>query len=210
MSAAHGGQIVTSSAFRQLLPSVGFRDLGRHRLKDLASAERLVQLDDGDFPRLRTLNAVHHNLPVERTSLVGRAEEIERLIGLVEAYRLVSVIGIGGTGKTRLATAAAAEIAETAARVVAPQSVSRSRPTITRIAIAPMMIARVGEPATAEVCSACSHCWLAGEPTFGRCFGFPAPLRRRLPLLPMARDATGQAALEFWRLVEDSGAGSPV
>ncbi len=112
MSVAHGGQIVTSSAFRHLLSSVDLRDLGRHRLKDLASAEQLWQLGDGDFPGLRTLDAVHHNLPVERTSLIGRAREIERVTELVGAHRLVTVIGIGGTGKTRVATAVAAEIAD--------------------------------------------------------------------------------------------------
>lgn len=112
MSAAHGGQIVTSSAFRQLVPNVDLRDLGRHRLKDLASADQLWQFGDGHFPTLRTLDAIRHNLPVERTPLVGRAEEIERVTELVDEHRLVTVVGIGGTGKTRVATAAAAEMAD--------------------------------------------------------------------------------------------------
>ena len=112
MSSAHGGQIVTSSAFRQLVPGIDLRDLGRHRLKDLASAEQLWQLGDGDFPTLRTLDAIRHNLPVERTPLVGRAEAIERVTDLVDEHRLITVVGIGGTGKTRVATAAAAEMAD--------------------------------------------------------------------------------------------------
>lgn len=112
MSVAHGGQTVASSAFTELLGSKSLRDLGQHRLKDLSSPEQIWQLDDGEHPPLRTLDAIRHNLPVERTRLVGRDAEIERLGELIESHRLVSVLGMGGTGKTRLATAAAADVAD--------------------------------------------------------------------------------------------------
>jgi hypothetical protein len=54
---------------------------------------------------------VRHNLPVQRTPLIGRKVEIEEVASLVDEHRLVTLLGIGGTGKTRLATAVAAEVA---------------------------------------------------------------------------------------------------
>src|ERR671936_445373 len=70
-AAAHGGQIVLSEATRRLLDGeIAVRDLGEHRLKDLARAERLYQLGDAEFPPLRTLDAT--NLPLAAGPLVGR------------------------------------------------------------------------------------------------------------------------------------------
>jgi predicted ATPase/class 3 adenylate cyclase len=114
----HGGQVLVSEATRQLagdIESVGFRDLGQHRLKDMAHPERLYQLMapglDDRFPPLRSLEARPNNLPVQLTSFVGRAE-IEGAAGLLRNVRLLTLTGPGGTGKTRLALQLAAELAE--------------------------------------------------------------------------------------------------
>ena len=86
-------------------------DLGLHRMKDLTAPERIWQVGGGAFPALRTLDVVRHNLPVERTPLIGRKVEIDQIVSLVDEHRLVTVLGMGGSGKTRLATAVAAEMA---------------------------------------------------------------------------------------------------
>ncbi len=112
MAGGHGGQILVSSAVAAVDDSHSLVDLGDHRLKDLAAAERLFQVGGQSFPPLRTLDAVRHNLPVERTLLVGREREIEQVGELVRDHRLVMLLGIGGTGKTRLATAVAANQAD--------------------------------------------------------------------------------------------------
>lgn len=109
-AAAHGGQVLMSDATRALvapyLPGdVALRDLGVHRLKDLDRPERLVQLVmDGlpeEFPPPRTL-APPTNLPVQMTTFVGRDREIGEVVDLVGRSRLVTLVGPGGTGKTRL------------------------------------------------------------------------------------------------------------
>lgn len=116
MAAGHGGQIVASSACRDLLTDtgVGLRDLGEHRLKDLAASEHVWQLvGDGlveQFPPLRTLNVGMHNLPVQRSSFVGREADLVRLDALVGSQRLVTLVGPGGVGKTRLALQGAADL----------------------------------------------------------------------------------------------------
>jgi class 3 adenylate cyclase len=111
-AAAHGGQIVLSEAtFRLLDADSEVRDLGEHRLKHLARAERLFQLGDGDFPPLRTLGAT--NLPLASSALVGREREVEELVAtFAEGSRLVTVTRPGGTG-TRLALQVAADLVST-------------------------------------------------------------------------------------------------
>jgi predicted ATPase/class 3 adenylate cyclase len=111
MAAGHGGQAVVSSTTAAIVGSEPLVDLGEHRLKDLGSVERLFQLDApaGRFPPLRSLSAVRNNLPVPRTSLFGREAEIQRVLELLATGRLVTLTGVGGVGKTRLAMAAAAE-----------------------------------------------------------------------------------------------------
>ena len=112
MAGGHGGQILASSAVAAVADGWDLVDLGDHRLKDLTAGERLFQVGGQSFPPLRTLDAVRHNLPVERTLLVGREREIEQVGELVPDHRLVMLLGIGGTGKTRLATAVAADQAD--------------------------------------------------------------------------------------------------
>jgi predicted ATPase/class 3 adenylate cyclase len=117
---AYGGQVVLSEATRLLaapeLPAeVSVKDLGFHRLKDIAEAERIWQLTApglrADFPPLKSLGT-QTNLPLPATPLIGREEDLERLravLGRPEA-RLVTLTGTGGTGKTRLSLAAAAAL----------------------------------------------------------------------------------------------------
>ncbi len=117
--AGHGGQVLLSEATRALvdhaLPGdTHLRDLGQHRLKDLGQPVRIWQLGiDGlpaDFPDLRTLDARSGNLPRALTKFVGRERELAQLVDMVRAHRLVTLTGAGGTGKTRLALAAAEEL----------------------------------------------------------------------------------------------------
>jgi predicted ATPase/class 3 adenylate cyclase len=117
-AAGHGGQVVLSDSTRSLVEhavpaDVRLRDLGPHRLKDLANPEHLWQLEiaglPSDFQALRTLDARPNNLPVQLTSFVGREAEIGAVSELLERARLVTLTGAGGTGKTRLALQVAAE-----------------------------------------------------------------------------------------------------
>lgn len=120
-SAAHGGQIVLSASTTALVATalpvdVTLQTLGSHRLKDLAAAELLSQVVasglDGDFPPLRSLDSVPHNLPVQLTDFIGRGDELEEVSHLVSESRLLTLTGVGGTGKTRLALQVGAEIVE--------------------------------------------------------------------------------------------------
>jgi len=117
-ASAHGGQIVLSEAsYRiasaQLLEGISFLDLGRHRLKDLPQPERLYQVTGpglhADFPVLRSLGA-RASLPAIPNVTVGRDGELRELEDLfrTDGVRFVTLTGPGGSGKTRLAIAAAA------------------------------------------------------------------------------------------------------
>jgi predicted ATPase/class 3 adenylate cyclase len=117
--AAHGGQVLVSDATRGLvqhsLPAgASLRDLGVHRLRGLDGPERLHQLAaDGladDFPPPRTLDARPSNLPLQLTSFVGREEEVAEVERLLGQARLLTLTGPGGSGKTRLAVAVAADL----------------------------------------------------------------------------------------------------
>lgn len=122
-AAAHGGQVVLTSATAELagglLPEdVWLKDLGIHRLKDLPEPERVFQLAieglQEDFPALRSLGA-SSNLPIPTTPLVGRERAVSELTSLIHApdVRLVTLTGPGGSGKTRLSIEVASRIAAT-------------------------------------------------------------------------------------------------
>ena len=116
-AAGHGGQVLVSQSTAALIdPSnsllQALSDLGEHRFKDLAAAERVYQLGNGGFPPLRSLYRT--NLPIPAHPLVGRKKElleVRRLLLGAEA-RIVTVTGPGGVGKTRFAVAAAAEVSD--------------------------------------------------------------------------------------------------
>jgi predicted ATPase/class 3 adenylate cyclase len=121
LAAAHGGQMLLSLATeeeaRDALPEgASLRDLGVHRLRDLARPERIFQLLHpdlpADFPPLRSLEAFAHNLPVQLTSFIGREGEIAEVKRLLATARLLSLTGSGGCGKTRLALQVAADLVE--------------------------------------------------------------------------------------------------
>jgi predicted ATPase/class 3 adenylate cyclase len=112
-SAGHGGQALVSEATKRHAGSrTPLRDLGYHRLKDLGAAVRIYQLGDEVFPPLRALR--RSNLPLQPNPLLGRERELQELIALARAHRLVTLTGPGGVGKTRLALALAAELSEQA------------------------------------------------------------------------------------------------
>ena len=108
----HGGQVLVSDVARQLMSDPAGTDLGVHQLRDLSEPVRLWQLDDGDHPALRTLKKARHNLPVMSTEFIGRQAEVDELRSLVDRHRLVTITGVGGCGKTRLAVEVGAAMAD--------------------------------------------------------------------------------------------------
>ncbi len=121
LAIGHGGQLLVSGVTTDLAqgllpPQSSLRDLGPHRLKDLAYPEQVYQLCASglrvDFPPLRSLDTFAHNLPQQLTSFVGRDEELREIRQLLESARLVTLVGTGGVGKTRLALQVAADLLE--------------------------------------------------------------------------------------------------
>ena len=120
MGVAHGGQIVVSRATEELVrdtlaAGVGLVDLGEHVLRDVARPERVFQVMHvdlvGEFPPLRSAGRAASDLPPALTSFVGRERELAVVMDVLRDARLVTLIGVGGVGKTRLALEAAAELA---------------------------------------------------------------------------------------------------
>jgi predicted ATPase/class 3 adenylate cyclase len=114
---AHGGQVICSEAVAfatdgALTDGLSLIAMGVHRLKDLAGPERVFQLaGDGlatDFPPLLSLNRSTTNLPAQQSSFIGRVAELAHVRALITQTRLVTLIGTGGSGKTRVALEAAA------------------------------------------------------------------------------------------------------
>src|ERR1700722_13836288 len=119
LAVGHGGQVLLSGACAELFqaeppPECSLRDLGEHRLKDLAQSERIYQLLTpdliADFPPLRSLEHLSNNLPAQVTSFIGREAEIAEITALIEQHRLVTLVGSGGVGKTRLSLQVAADL----------------------------------------------------------------------------------------------------
>ena len=115
-AAGHGGQILVSQATRELvegdLPAdLTLRDLGHHRLKDLSRPQHLFQVVASDlpfdFPPLKSLDTLPNNLPIQLTSFIGREREIADIRRLLTTTRMLTLTGVGGSGKTRLALQAA-------------------------------------------------------------------------------------------------------
>ena len=108
-AAGHGGQVLLSQATADLLTDergISVRDLGEHRLKDFGEPQRIYQLQIPDlaesFPPLRAAAVQLTNLVPQLTSFIGRESELSEVRRLSESNRLVTLIGVGGTGKTRL------------------------------------------------------------------------------------------------------------
>lgn len=119
MSIGHGGQVLLSGITRDLadtdLPSgTSLLDLGLRRLKDLTQPEQVWQLSiaglPAEFPPLMSLDAQPNNLPNQSTSLLGRERDIEEVQSLLAKYQLLTLVGSGGVGKTRLSLQVAADV----------------------------------------------------------------------------------------------------
>jgi predicted ATPase len=112
MAIGHGGQVLCSSQTAVLVGDAGVSlvDLGEQRLRDLDRPMAVFQVGPGSFPSLRSLDSFLGNLPEQATSFVGRDTEMAELFALVGAHRLVTLTGVGGVGKTRLAVQVAAEL----------------------------------------------------------------------------------------------------
>ena len=119
LAIGHGGQILVSSAAAALvaddLPAGGtLLDRGEHHLKDLARPEHVYQLSAPglitDFPPLRSGAASPTNLPADLTTFIGRSREAAEIRALLHGHRFVTLVGVGGTGKTRLMLHVAGEV----------------------------------------------------------------------------------------------------
>jgi predicted ATPase/class 3 adenylate cyclase len=121
MGIGHGGQILISEVSAMLardsLPQdATMLDLGQYRLKGLTAPEQIYQLCHPalqlDFPALISLETYKHNLPVQLTSFIGREREMGQIKGLFAQTRLLTLLGPGGTGKTRLGLQTATDLIE--------------------------------------------------------------------------------------------------
>jgi predicted ATPase/class 3 adenylate cyclase len=111
-AAAQGGQVLLTRTTRDLVggrlgSEFGLKRLGEFRLRDLAEPELIYQLTHAelpaDFPPIRTVAERTSNLPVQVSSFIGRARELERTAAALDQARVVTLTGPGGVGKTRLA-----------------------------------------------------------------------------------------------------------
>ena len=108
-ASGHGGQVLLSKSARELVDGLSVTDLGEHRLKDIEGAVSIYQLGDKTFPPLKTIS--NTNLPRPASSFIGREREREEVVReLRDGARLLTLTGPGGSGKTRLALEAAAEL----------------------------------------------------------------------------------------------------
>ena len=116
MTAGHGGQILLADSTAGLLSGVDPIDLGPRRLRDLPTPVHVFQVQaEGlrtDFPSLRALDAGAGNLRPVPTSFIGRESEVAEVQAAVKTHRLVTLTGVGGVGKTRLALEVAARLAD--------------------------------------------------------------------------------------------------
>jgi predicted ATPase len=113
-AAGNGEQILLSDATHGVAQDPSVISLGTHRLRDVPDEIEIFQLAgeglDGDFPPLKTLSAQPNNLPFASDQLVGRELDIVEVAEAVSAHRLVTLTGVGGVGKTRLALEVAASM----------------------------------------------------------------------------------------------------
>jgi len=116
MAAGHGGQILLAESTASLLSGVDLLDLGPRRLRDVSAPVGVFQVRAPglrtEFPSLRGLDSKPGNLRRPVTSLIGRESEVAEIEAAVKAHQLVTLTGVGGVGKTRLATEVAARLAD--------------------------------------------------------------------------------------------------
>jgi predicted ATPase len=116
MAAGHGGQILLAESTAGLLSGVDLVDLGPRRLRDLPMPVGVFQVRAAglrvEFPPLRALDTTPGNLRPATTSLIGRESEVPEIEAAVKAHRLVTLTGVGGVGKSRLAVEVAGRLAD--------------------------------------------------------------------------------------------------
>jgi predicted ATPase/class 3 adenylate cyclase len=116
MAAGHGGQVLVADTTAGLLSGVDLVDLGPRRLRDIPNPITVFQLRAPglrtDFPVLRTLEQRAGNLRPQTAPLIGRDAKIADIVAAVRAHRLVTLTGVGGVGKTKLALRVASELAD--------------------------------------------------------------------------------------------------
>ena len=116
MAAGHGGQILVADSTAVLLSGIDLLDLGPRRLRDVPNPITVFQLRAPDlrieFPPLRALDTSPGNLRPAATSFIGRESEVAEVQAALHQHRLVTLTGVGGVGKTRLATEVAARLAD--------------------------------------------------------------------------------------------------
>ncbi len=116
MAAGHGGQILLADSTAGLISGVDLMDLGPRRLRDLPTPLGVFQVRAPglriDFPALRALDTSPGNLRQALTSFVGRESEVGQVQTALKAHRLVTLTGVGGVGKTRLALQVASDLAD--------------------------------------------------------------------------------------------------
>ena len=116
MAAGHGGQILLAESTAVLLSGVDLIDLGPRRLRDLPTPVQVFQVRAAglrtEFPALRALDASPGNLRPAPTSFIGRESEVAELQAAIKAHRLVTLTGVGGVGKTRLALEVAGRLVD--------------------------------------------------------------------------------------------------
>src|SRR3954449_4179524 len=103
-----GARSLLSAATAALGRGIVTTDMGEHRLRDLASPEHLFQVGADAFPPLATQSRFRTNVREPLSSFIGRERDVAALGGLLRQNRLVTLTGVGGTGKTRLALRVAA------------------------------------------------------------------------------------------------------
>jgi hypothetical protein len=116
MAAGHGGQILVAESTAGLLSGVDLLHLGPRRLRDLPMPVDVFQVRAQglrtEFPPLRTLDATPGNLRPQTTSFIGRESEVDEVKAALHEHRLVTLTGVGGVGKTRLALEVASRMAD--------------------------------------------------------------------------------------------------
>jgi predicted ATPase len=154
--ASPGVAMLSSTARARIETDGPLFDLGQHRLADLREPEHVWAL--GGMPvdpaAVRSLSTTPHNLPVELTSFIGRRDEVAAVGDVLRRARLVTLIGQGGAGKSRLARhAAAALVGEFPGGLwlVELSGLIESEPVVSRVAAAFGVLASPGAPPIASL-----------------------------------------------------------
>jgi predicted ATPase/class 3 adenylate cyclase len=166
MSAAHGGQVVVSHLTADLVretlpPDVELVDLGEHRLRDLAAPMRVFQVQHSaltaEFPPLASVDAASGNLPLQLSSFVGRERELARVRELIGQRRLLTLTGVGGVGKTRLALQAAVDALPVFPGGAWLVELARTGDPSAVVAVVARALGAAAQPGRADIDVVCDH-----------------------------------------------------